>query len=286
MMGLVAATELVSLFVALEIMSIALYGLTGLRRDRPESQEAALKYFVTGAFSSAFFLYGVALLYGVAGSTHLDRVVLAVSRLGPGEHGLALLWVGFLLVGFGFKVGSVPFHMWAPDVYEGAPTTVTAFMAAGVKVAAFGALLRIFGQALLPLAADWRPAVAVLAVVTMILGNLAALGQTNLKRMLAYSSIARRRPAPRSWPLSWRCPGILYLVGAASDLVASAPWRPRATATSPRRSGRTGSPPAAPPGRRPPCLISRRGYRLGRLLGSSTLFGAVSANYVSCLVRW
>ena len=152
MMGLVSATELVSLFVALEIMSIALYGLVGLRRDRPESQEAALKYFVTGAFSSAFFLYGVALLYGVAGSTRLDRIALAAARPGPGEQGLALLGIGFLLVGFGFKVASVPFHMWAPDVYEGAPTTVTAFMAAGVKVAAFGALLRIFGQALAPLA--------------------------------------------------------------------------------------------------------------------------------------
>jgi NADH-quinone oxidoreductase subunit N len=190
MMGLVSCVELVSLFVALEIMSVALYGLAGLRRDRPESQESALKYFLTGAFSSAFFLYGVALLYGVSGSTTLERITAAVKALPEGEHGLALLGIGFLLVGFGFKVASVPFHMWAPDVYEGAPTNITAFMAAGVKAAAFGAFLRIFGQSLAPLGEAWKPAVAVLAVVTMVVGNLGALAQTNVKRMLAYSSVA------------------------------------------------------------------------------------------------
>jgi NADH-quinone oxidoreductase subunit N len=189
MLGLVSCRELVSLFVALEIMSVALYALAGLRRDRPESQESAMKYFITGAFSSAFFLYGVALLYGVSGSTSLARIAPAVRAATGGAGAMALLGAGLLLVGFGFKVASVPFHMWAPDVYEGAPTTVTALMAAGVKTAAFGALLRVFVQALPSLASHWQPAVAVLAILTMIVGNLGALAQTNIKRMLAYSSV-------------------------------------------------------------------------------------------------
>ena len=190
MLGLVSSLELVSLFVALEIMSIALYAMAGMVRDRPESQESALKYFVTGSFSSAFFLYGIALLYGASGSTSLDRVALATSSLSTHSMGLAVLGAGMLLVGFGFKVAAVPFHMWAPDVYEGAPTPATAFMSAGVKAAAFGALLRVFGSGLPALAGEWQPLVAALAAVTMVVGNLAALGQSNLKRMLAFSSVA------------------------------------------------------------------------------------------------
>jgi NADH-quinone oxidoreductase subunit N len=190
MMGLVSSLELVSMFVALEIMSVALYGMAGLDRARPESQESALKYFVTGAFASAFFLYGVALVYGVSGTTSLERVTRALSVTGPDAFPLAVLGAAFLLVGFGFKIASVPFHMWAPDVYEGAPTTVTAFMSAGVKAAAFGALLRVFDYGLAGLAVHWQPLVAALAIVTMALGNLAALAQRNLKRLLAYSSIA------------------------------------------------------------------------------------------------
>jgi NADH-quinone oxidoreductase subunit N len=189
MLGLVSCLELVALFVALEIMSVALYGAAGLHRTRPESTEAAMKYFLTGAFSSAFFLYGVALLYGASGSTWVDRIAAAVA--GGGEGGtLALLGAGMLLVGFGFKVASVPFHMWAPDVYEGAPTTVTAVMAAGVKAAAFGGFVRVFLRALPGLSEQWEPAVAALALVTMVVGNLGALAQSNLKRMLAYSSVA------------------------------------------------------------------------------------------------
>jgi NADH-quinone oxidoreductase subunit N len=164
--------------------------MAGMHRGRVESQEAALKYFVTGAFASAFFLYGVALLYGVSGSTSIDRVALALAALPADEAPLALLGAGLLLVGFAFKVASVPFHMWAPDVYEGAPTTATAFMSAGVKAAAFGSLLRVFGSGLPALAPQWQPLVAVLAIVTMVVGNLAALAQTSLKRMLAYSSVA------------------------------------------------------------------------------------------------
>jgi NADH-quinone oxidoreductase subunit N len=190
MMGLVSVTDLISLFVALEIMSVALYALAGMDRRRGESQESAIKYFVTGSFSSAFLLYGVALLYGLSGSTSIDRIGVVLVTMEPGGHALALLGLGLLLVGFGFKIASVPFHMWAPDVYEGAPTTVTAFMSAGVKVAAFGALLRVFGHGLSPLQGQWQPAVAVLALVTMVVGNLGALAQRNVKRMLAYSSIA------------------------------------------------------------------------------------------------
>ena len=190
MMGLVATRELIALFVALEIMSVALYGLAGMRRDQMESQESAVKYFLTGAFSSSFLLYGIALLYGASGSTSLDRIAAALSSAAPGTRTMALLGTALVLVGFGFKVASVPFHMWAPDVYEGAPTTVTAFMSAGVKVAAFGGLLRVLGEALPALSSSWRPAVAILAVVSMIGGNLGALAQSNVKRMLAYSSIA------------------------------------------------------------------------------------------------
>jgi NADH-quinone oxidoreductase subunit N len=190
MLGLVSCLELVALFVALEIMSVALYAAAGLHRTRPESTEAAMKYFLTGAFSSAFFLYGVALLYGVSGSTWVDRIAVAVGAATGAQATMAVLGAGLLLVGFGFKVASVPFHMWAPDVYEGAPTTVTALMAAGVKAAAFGGFLRVFLRALPGLADDWQPAVAALALLTMVVGNLGALGQSNLKRMLAYSSVA------------------------------------------------------------------------------------------------
>jgi NADH-quinone oxidoreductase subunit N len=189
MLGLVSCRELVSLFVALEIMSVALYALAGLHRGRPESLESAMTYFITGAFSSAFFLYGVALLYGVSGSTSLARIAPAVRAASAGPGAMAVLGAGLLLVGFGFKVASVPFHMWAPDVYEGAPTTVTALMSAGVKTAAFGGLLRVFLQALPALASEWQPAVAALALLTMVVGNLGALAQTNIKRMLAYSSV-------------------------------------------------------------------------------------------------
>jgi len=190
MLGLVSSLELVSMFVALEIMSVALYGLAGIDRARRESQEAALKYFVTGSFASAFFLYGVALVYGVTGSTALERVTRALGTAGPERLPLAVLGAALLLVGFGFKVASVPFHMWTPDVYDGAPTTVTAFMSAGVKAAAFGALLRVFDYGLPSLASHWQPLVAALAIVTMVVGNLAALAQTSLKRLLAYSAIA------------------------------------------------------------------------------------------------
>ncbi len=190
MLGLVSTTEMISMFVALEIMSVALYALAGTRRDQIESQESALKYFVTGAFASAFLLFGMALLYGLAGSTQLARVARGVASASPEQVPLAVLGCGLLIVGFGFKVASVPFHMWTPDVYEGAPTTVTALMAAGVKAAAFGAFLRVFPGSLPALREEWVPALAALAAITMVIGNLGALAQSNLKRMLAFSSVA------------------------------------------------------------------------------------------------
>jgi NADH-quinone oxidoreductase subunit N len=190
MLGLVSARELISLFIALEIMSVSLYALVGIQRDRPAGLEAALKYFVTGAFASAFLLYGVAFLYGATGSTSLVRIGRALARPEGDLALMALVGTGLLLVGFGFKIASAPFHMWAPDVYQGAPTPVTGFMAAAVKVAALGAMLQVLGVALGGLAADWRAALALLALLTMVLGNLGALAQENVKRMLAFSSIA------------------------------------------------------------------------------------------------
>jgi NADH-quinone oxidoreductase subunit N len=160
-----------------------LTGLTGRRA----ANEAAMKYFLLGAFSSAFFLYGVAMAYGATGTTKIGALALA---LGGGEQGLALLAIALLAVGFGFKVSAAPFHMWTPDVYQGAPTPVTAYMSAATKVAAFAALIRVFDVAFLPLAWDWTPFVWGLAAVTMVVGSLVAIAQTDIKRMLAYSSIA------------------------------------------------------------------------------------------------
>jgi NADH-quinone oxidoreductase subunit N len=185
-----AATDLVMLFLAIEVLSIATYILAGLQRQEPRSQEAAFKYFILGAFSSAFFLYGIATIYGAQGHTNL--VTLGKSLATTGASPLTLAGMGFLMVGLGFKVAAVPFHMWAPDVYEGAPTPVTAFMTAGPKAAAFAALLRVFfqGFAAPEVAVQWTPILAVLAGLTMLVGNVVAITQQSIKRMLAYSSIA------------------------------------------------------------------------------------------------
>jgi len=190
MLLFVSAHNLIVMFVALEILSLPLYLLSGLaRRRRLLSQEAAVKYFLLGAFSSAFFLYGVALLYGFAGSVSLTAIRDAAGQPSGDDPllyaGLALLGVGLL-----FKVGAVPFHSWTPDVYQGAPTPVTAFMAACTKVAAFGALLRVLLVTFYNLRGDWRPAIGAVAVLTMVVGAVIAVTQTDVKRMLAYSSIA------------------------------------------------------------------------------------------------
>ena len=185
-----AANDLLMLFVALEVLSLPLYLLCGLaRRRRLMSQEAAVKYFLLGAFSSAFFLYGLALLYGYAGSVSLGAIHDAAAS---GQHGDTLLVLGLGLIGVGllFKIGAAPFHSWIPDVYQGAPTPVTAFMAAATKVAAFGALLRVFYVAFGGLGWDWRPVAWGIAILTMLVGSVFAVTQTDVKRMLAYSSVA------------------------------------------------------------------------------------------------
>ncbi|WP_242639008.1 NADH-quinone oxidoreductase subunit NuoN [Mycolicibacterium sp. S2-37] len=185
-----AADDLLTMFIALEVLSLPLYLLCGLaRRRRLLSQEAALKYFLLGAFSSAIFLYGVAMLYGYAGTFDL-RGIAAVVADGTGTTSLALIGTGLVLVGVLFKVGAAPFHSWIPDVYQGAPTPVTAFMAAATKIAAFGALLRIFYVALPELRDDWGPVLWAVAILTMVVGTVTAVTQTDVKRMLAYSAIA------------------------------------------------------------------------------------------------
>jgi NADH-quinone oxidoreductase subunit N len=190
MLVMTTANDLIVVFLALEILSIPLYVLAAYHRRRLSSQEAGIKYFVLGAFSSAIFLYGIALVYGATGSTSLtgiDAFLRANTLFDPGTLQVGLV---LLLVGLGFKVAAVPFHMWTPDVYQGAPTPVTAFMASATKVAAFAALLRIFDGALLTYRDQWQPLVWALTVLTLGVGSIGALLQVDLKRLLAYSSIA------------------------------------------------------------------------------------------------
>jgi NADH-quinone oxidoreductase subunit N len=190
MMLMAMANDLLVIFLALEVLSLAVYVLTAIRRDQGQGAEAGFKYFLLGAFSSAFFLYGIAFAYGVAGSTKLDRLGNAVAAGAMKDSPFALVAVGLLMVGFAFKVSAVPFHMWTPDAYEGAPTIVSGFMSTGVKAAAFAAFARVFLSALEPLRATWVPALWAISLATMIVGTIIAVAQTNLKRMLAYSSIA------------------------------------------------------------------------------------------------
>jgi NADH-quinone oxidoreductase subunit N len=185
-----ASNDLLIMFVALEVLSLPLYLLCGLaRRRRLLSQEAAMKYFLLGAFSSAFFLYGIALVYGYAGSFELGDIDRAVSA-SSSANAYLLGGIGLISVGLLFKVGAAPFHAWTPDVYQGAPTSVTAFMAACTKIAAFGALMRVFYVAFGGASWDWRPLMWVVAILTMVVGSVIAITQTDVKRMLAYSSIA------------------------------------------------------------------------------------------------
>ena len=189
MMLLSAAADLLMVFLSLEVLSLSLYVLSGISRRRLASQEASLKYFLLGAFSSAFFLYGVAMAYGATGTTSLGGIADALS--GQTESlSLALIAAGLLAVGFAFKVAAVPFHMWTPDVYQGAPTPVTGFMAAGTKVAAFAALIRVATVALGPVGWELGLALAVIAALTMVVGSVLAIAQDDVKRLLAYSSIA------------------------------------------------------------------------------------------------
>ncbi len=188
MMLMAAGNELIIVFLGLELMSLSLYVLAGYFRESPASSEAGMKYLLLGAFASAFFLYGIALIYGGAGTTSVPAIAEAVTS--PNKSPLLLAGMFLLIVGFGFKVAIVPFHQWAPDVYEGAPTTIAAFISAGPKAAGFAAFLRIFMEALPNLQVEWSGVLIVLAMLTMTVGNVIAIAQTNIKRMLAYSSVA------------------------------------------------------------------------------------------------
>ncbi|HZM60184.1 MAG TPA: NADH-quinone oxidoreductase subunit N [Vicinamibacterales bacterium] len=196
MMMMAMATDLLVIFIALEILSLAVYVLTGIRRDTLAGTEAAFKYFLLGAFSSAFFLYGIAFTYGVTGSTRLTAVGAYLSAQSMTGNPMILIALGLLLVGFSFKISAVPFHMWTPDAYEGAPAIVTGFMSTGVKAAAFAAFVRVFLSSFEPFRVPspagpgWADVVAAIAIATMVLGTIVGVAQSSLKRMLAYSSIA------------------------------------------------------------------------------------------------
>jgi len=190
MMLMAAGTHLITIFLGLEMMSISIYILAGMMRENRRSVEAALKYFLLGAFATGFLLYGIALIYGATGSLYLKDVAAYIAAKNLLRSPMLLMSLVFLTLGFGFQIASVPFHMWTPDVYEGAPTSITAFMATGVKAAGFSALIRVFFSALPAFRPDWTSIMWLIAVATMTVGNIIAISQTNIKRMLAYSSIA------------------------------------------------------------------------------------------------
>jgi NADH-quinone oxidoreductase subunit N len=191
MLILVASRDLIVLLIGLEVLSMSLYVLAGFARERLTSEEAAIKYFLLGSFSLALLVYGSALMYGATGSTQFGAIATALTKPGLLANPILLIASALVLVGFAFKLSFVPFHMWTPDVYEGAPTSVTAFMAVGTKAAVFAALLRILTEALPGLQSEWSIVLWALAILTMILGNFAAVIQRNVKRMLAYSSVAQ-----------------------------------------------------------------------------------------------
>ncbi|WP_229023238.1 NADH-quinone oxidoreductase subunit N [Actinomarinicola tropica] len=184
-----SANDLIVMFIGLEALSIAIYVMAAMHRRRVDSQEAGFKYFIVGAFSSAFFLYGIAMVYGATGTTNLVEMASFLAGSVLLQNAVLLLGMALLLVGFAFKISAVPFQGWTPDVYQGAPTPVTAFMASAVKVAAFGGLIRVFHLALSTEAVDWQPIVYAIAILTMVVGAALAVVQTDIKRMLAYSSI-------------------------------------------------------------------------------------------------
>jgi NADH-quinone oxidoreductase subunit N len=189
MMLMGSTRDLLVMFVALEIMSIGAYVLTALKRSSAAGAEAAFKYFVLGAFASAFFLYGIAMAYAMTGTTRLDELAVRVAGASLDPNILIVVSMVLLFVGFAFKVSAVPFHMWTPDAYQGAPTLVTGFMSTGIKAAAFAAFVRVFLTTFEPLRGEWLPVISAVAGLTMILGAVAAVTQSNVKRMLAYSSI-------------------------------------------------------------------------------------------------
>jgi NADH-quinone oxidoreductase subunit N len=190
MMIMVSSTHFITIFIGLEVMSIAVYVLCGLLSGNPRSAEASLKYFLLGAFATAFLLYGMALIYATTGILDVREIAGYVASGKFVLTPMFMMGLALLIVGFGFKTASVPFHMWTPDVYQGAPTSITAYMATGIKAAAFGAFLRVFYTAFLPFIGEWSGILWLIAVATMTVGNITALVQDDVKRMLAYSSIA------------------------------------------------------------------------------------------------
>lgn len=190
MMIMASAGDLIVLYLGLELMALSTYVLAGFIRHNIRSNEAALKYFLLGAFSSAFLLYGISIIYGLTGTTDLRAIASFISERGLTDNFSLLLSVIFLTVAFGFKIAAAPFHMWAPDVYEGAPTSITAFMSVGPKAAGFAVLGRVFMVAFVSVKVDWVAILIPISILTMAVGNIVALSQTNIKRMLAYSSIA------------------------------------------------------------------------------------------------
>lgn len=190
MVLLASSTDMIMIFLGIEIVSISLYVLAGVRRNDTKSNEAALKYFLLGAFATGFLLYGMALVYGSTGSTKLVRIAQMIREDQIISEPLMLMGMVFLIIGFGFKVAAAPFHMWAPDVYQGAPTPVTAFMAVGPKAAGLAAFYRVFSEAIPDLSDSWQILLCIVSVLSMFVGNLGAIMQTNIKRLLAFSSVA------------------------------------------------------------------------------------------------
>jgi NADH-quinone oxidoreductase subunit N len=219
MMVMVSAADLLTIYLGTELMSLSLYVMAGLKRAEPRSLEASAKYFVLGAFSSGILLFGISLLYGATGSTRLPAIAAAVAGHGL-DTPLPLVATILLAAGFGFKLAVVPFHMWTPDVYQGAPTSVTAFMAVASKAASFGAFLRVFVEGLGVLKTDWSFLFLLICIATLVLGNSVALVQTNIKRMLAYSSIAHAGYAMIGVVASGRSPELAGdAIGIASVLL-------------------------------------------------------------------
>ncbi len=190
MMLMASGADLLNIYIGLEVMSISIYILTGFKRSKLISNEASLKYFLLGAFATGFLLYGISIIYGTTGTINLKQIACFIEGKGGALDPLLLMGIGLIIIGLGFKVASVPFHAWVPDVYEGAPTSITAFMSVGPKAAGFAAFLRIFLTAFGSTHYEWQKIIYVLAVLTMTIGNVVAIAQTNIKRMLAYSSIA------------------------------------------------------------------------------------------------
>ncbi|HTR19524.1 MAG TPA: NADH-quinone oxidoreductase subunit N [Gemmatimonadales bacterium] len=219
---MVAGEDLMVIFLGLELLSVSVYVLAAFNRRSAKSAEAGIKYFLLGAFASAFLVYGIAFIYGATGTTNLKIIGLQVATLGIAGHPLLLVGLGLLLVGFAFKVAAVPFHMWAPDAYDGAPTPVTGFMATAVKAAAVAALFRVLVEAFSAVP-EWGTVVAGLAVATMVVGNLVALSQRSVKRMLAYSSVAHAGyllVAVRTGTAAGGSAALLYLAAYAATTLA------------------------------------------------------------------